>query len=108
MLVDMGDAGGLVQPTPIPAPRRLWSDAEWDRLRRGASGGGWTASLVGDQLNLSQSPPGRNIYRGRFRRELAGWKITSAEVEGDPVTYRPGSPQQESERFQSLIEQLLR
>jgi hypothetical protein len=90
----MADAA-LVAPISIPPPRRMWSDAEWDTLRRG------------DRLVLSRGATGKNIYAVRFRRDLAGWRIISAEVESDPATYSPGDAQNESERLQSLIERLL-
>ncbi len=102
----MGDAG-LTSPTSIPAPRRLWSDAEWDRLRRGAAQGGWVASVVGDRLVLSDSIAGKTIYGARFRRELAGWKIVSAEVESDPRIHQPGTAEEETQRLQSLLEALV-
>jgi hypothetical protein len=107
MLVSMGDAG-LIAPTSIPAPRRMWSDGEWDQLRRGIVGADWVAAVVGDRLLLSQVATGKSIYGARFRRELAGWKIVSADVEGDPSAYQPGSAERESERLQSVIERLLR
>jgi hypothetical protein len=106
MLVSMGDAG-LIAPTSIPPPRRMWSDRDWDQLRRGTAAGDWVASVVGDRLFLSQAASGKSIYAARLRRELAGWKIVSAEVESDPHTYGPGNAENESARLQTLIERLL-
>ncbi len=100
-------AAGLSRPVSIPAPRRTWSDNEWDRLRRGASGGGWAASVLGDRLSIADTTVGNPIYSARLRRELSGWKIVSAEVESDPLTYRPGNAEQESARLQGVIEHLL-
>ena len=97
----------LTNPTSIPAPRRMWSDAEWERLRKATAGEDWVATVVGDQLVLAEADTGESIYAARFRRELAGWKIISAEVESDPQTYEPGSAENESERLQSIIERLL-
>ncbi|MGH9279453.1 MAG: hypothetical protein ACRD12_15285 [Acidimicrobiales bacterium] len=102
----MGDAG-LTAPTSIPAPRRLWSDAEWERLRKGASSGDWSASVAGDRLSLAEAGTDEVLYEARFRRELAGWKIISAEVESDPGSYVPGSEEKESERLQSILERLV-
>jgi hypothetical protein len=102
----MGDVA-LVKPTPIPAPRRIWSDAEWDRLRRGPADANWLASVVGDRLLLSDAATANTIYGARLRRELAGWKIVSAEVESDPQIYQPGGAESETERLQSAIEHLL-
>ncbi|MDQ4096963.1 MAG: hypothetical protein M3144_03715 [Actinomycetota bacterium] len=96
---------GLIAPTTIPPPRRTWSDAEWERLRKGPVRDDWVGVLVGDRLELSRS--GRAIYGARFRRELTGWKIVAAEVEGDPTRNRPERPERESERLQFLIERLL-
>ncbi len=103
----MGDEG-FRTASSVPAPRRLWSDAEWDRLRKGPGSTEWDASVAGDRLVLSDGETGRNIYAARFRRELAGWKIISAEVESDPDVYVPSSADRESERLQSVIEGLLR
>ena len=103
----MGDGGDLVQPTSIPAPRRIWSDAEWDKIRRSAPTGDWEAEVVGDLLYLSQRSTGRTVFRARFRRELIGWKTVLAEVEGDPESYDSGSPQQESQRLELLIERFV-
>jgi hypothetical protein len=107
MLASMADPGGPIRPTPISPPRRLWSDAEWDRLRRGAAGDGWTASLVGDHLTVAQDTTGKVVYAARFRRELAGWKVVAAEVESDPATHHPGRPEEESARLQSILERLV-
>jgi hypothetical protein len=104
----MSDAGAnLVQPTPIPAPKRVYSDAEWDTIRRATAAGDWQASILGDLLTLAQRGTGRAVYRARFRRQLIGWKIISAEVETDPRHYRPGPPQQESERLALVVERFV-
>lgn len=98
----------LVQPTPIPAPRRVWSDAEWDKIRRSSASGDWEATLLGDLLTVAQRSTGRTVYRVRFRRELAGWKIVTAEVEGDAGSYSAGPPDQESQRLVLLVERFAR
>jgi hypothetical protein len=97
----------LIQPTPITAPRRVWTDAEWDAIRRRPAAGDWEASLVGDLLTLALRSTGRSIYRARFRRELIGWKIVSAEVEGHPQSYSAGPPEQESQRLALIIERFV-
>ena len=63
--------------------------------------------MLGDRLSVTDSSSGRGIYSARFRRELSGWRIVSAEVENDPANYRPGLPEQESARLQGVIELLL-
>lgn len=97
----------LIQPNPITAPRRVWSDAEWDAIRRATTAGDWEASVVGDLLTLGQRSTGRTVYRARFRRELVGWKIVSAEVESHPQSYRAGPPDQESQRLALIIERFV-
>ena len=104
----MSDAGtDLIQPSPISAPRRVWSDSEWDAIRRGTSAGDWKASVVGDRVTLGQRSTGRSVYRARFRRELIGWKIVSAEVESHPQSYSAGPPEQESQRLALIIERFV-
>jgi thiazole synthase ThiGH ThiG subunit len=76
-------------------------------LRRGASAGQWVAVVVGDRVELSNATTGKAIYGMRFRRELTGWKIVSAEVEADPRTHQPDRPEQESDRLQLLLERLV-
>ena len=97
----------LVQPIPISAPRRVWSDAEWDAIRRSTTAGDWQAAVLGDLLTLSQRSTGTSVYLARFRRELVGWKIYSAEVESDPRRYSPGPPEQESQRMALIIERFV-
>ncbi|MDQ3980974.1 MAG: hypothetical protein M3314_15745 [Actinomycetota bacterium] len=97
----------LIQPTPITAPRRVWTDAEWDAIRRSPAAGDWEASLVGDTLTLAQRATGTSVYRARFRRELVGWKIVSAEVESHPQRYRAGPLEQESQRLALIIERFV-
>ena len=104
----MSDSGTeLVQPNPISPPRRVWSDAEWDALRRGTAAGDWQATVVGDLLTLAQRSTGTSVYRARFRRELIGWKIVSAEVESHPQSYSAGPPDQESQRLALIIERFV-
>lgn len=94
---------GLISPSSIPPPRRTWTDAEWERLRRGQAGGGWAPSVLGARVVFSRDP-GQPIYSALFNRQLTGWKVVSAEVESQPGVYQPGSPEQESGRLQSVIE----
>lgn len=104
----MSDAGtDLIQPSPISVPRRVWSDAEWDAIRKSTAADDWEASVVGDLLTLGQRSTGRSVFRARFRRELIGWKIVSAEVESHPQSYSAGTPEQESQRLALIIERLV-
>ena len=105
MLVTM--ATGPIAPTPIPPPRRTWTDAEWGTLRRGEPAGGWVPAVLGDRVELTSTATGKTIYAMRFRRELTGWKIMSAEVESDPQTHQPDRPEKESDQLQFILERLV-
>lgn len=101
----------LSRPTPIPNPRRAWSDDDWARIRRGhvpTSGDpNWFAFVEGDRLSLHDSATGAGVYQVRFRRELSGWRIVATEVESDPSVHQRASDAEESAAVQSLIERLL-
>ncbi|MCA1691204.1 MAG: hypothetical protein ABR540_07295 [Acidimicrobiales bacterium] len=98
-------------PTNVPNPRRTWSDAEWDRIRRGhvpqSPDDPWFAFVEGDRLSIHRRDTGAGIYSVRFRRELSGWRIVSAEVESDPQIHLSGNAAEESRALQTLIESLL-
>lgn len=94
---------GLISPSSIPPPRRTWTDAEWERLRRGQASGGWVPSALGARVVFSPAG-GKPVYAALFNRQLTGWKVVSAEVETEPGVHQPGSPEQESGRLQAVIE----
>lgn len=97
-------------PVTVPNPRRTWTDAEWERIRRGHvpqhADDPWFAFVEGDRLSIHRSTTGAGIYSVRFRRELSGWRIVSAEVESDPQVHLPGNDDEESRALQTLIESL--
>ena len=101
----------LSQPVTIPSPRRTWTDAEWDKIRRAVVASHmqdqWMASAGGDRVTLHHASTGAAIYSARFRRELSGWRVSSAEVEGDADKYKRGTDEQESRALQIYLETLL-
>ncbi|MEV8593538.1 hypothetical protein [Streptomyces sp. NPDC052012] len=77
--------------TPRPVvqlPDRVWSDEEWDRIRRGYRARGmdekWNVFVEGDVLLMHRSWTGRGIYEVSFVPVAGrGWRIASAVVEAD-------------------------
>ncbi|WP_367819474.1 hypothetical protein [Streptomyces sp. LMG1-1-1.1] len=73
-------------------PRRIWSGAEWERIRsagsRGGGGSKWAADCRDDTLSLHRSGTGYGIYEAVFRpTEAVGWRISRAVVEGHAPRY---------------------
>ncbi|MFM9370566.1 hypothetical protein [Streptomyces sp. Da 82-17] len=75
-------------------PERVWTEAEWDRIRRGCRAGSmderWNAFAEGDILYVHRSWTGHCVYEATFTPvPEGGLRITAARVEQDPERCRP-------------------
>ncbi|MDI3405201.1 hypothetical protein [Streptomyces cavernicola] len=84
----------ISEPRPLPVPpERVWTDTEWDRIRRGYHAWSmdekWNVFAEGHTLFLHRSTTGRGMYEATFAPvPEGGLRIASALVEGDPKRYR--------------------
>lgn len=108
-----GDMHPLVTPRVMPAlPPRIWSDAEWQRVRagcsRGRSGGKWTARCRGDVLRLYRSETGYGIYEATFVSTAdGGRRIARAVVEGHAQRYRSPSAEYDALVLELVVSAVL-
>ncbi|MDI3387615.1 hypothetical protein QIS99_15600 [Streptomyces sp. B-S-A8] len=85
----------IIEPRPLsPLPGRVWTEAEWERIRRGRHAWSmderWNAFAEGNTLFLHRSWTGRGIYEATFGpAPEGGLRIVAAVVEGDRQHYKP-------------------
>ena len=100
-----------LDPRPIPCPYRLWTEAEWARIRDGfvpqEMEEKWFAFVDGNRLFLHRSWTGYGIYEATFAKGEGGWRIVSAVVESSPDVYERGDDERESRTLEQLITGLL-
>nr|BFD91021.1 hypothetical protein KitaXyl93_23810 [Kitasatospora sp. Xyl93] len=80
-------------PRPCPVPDRIWSDHDWERIRRGlrprAVEERWVSVTSEGTLHLYRGVGGREVYRVRVAPVPGGgWRPVSALVEADPAYHR--------------------
>ncbi|MFI2608696.1 ADP-ribosylglycohydrolase family protein [Kitasatospora sp. NPDC018619] len=82
----------LSLPRPHPVPDLLWSDADWERIRRGLRPRDvderWASVVSEGVLHLYRSVGGAEIYRVKAARVRDGWRPVEALVEADPGRHR--------------------
>ncbi|MFJ1843624.1 MULTISPECIES: hypothetical protein [unclassified Streptomyces] len=74
-------------------PRRIWSDDDWERIRRGYSSRDmdekWDVFTEGDVVFLHRSWTGNGVFAATFAPvDDGGWRIAGAVVERDRERYR--------------------
>lgn len=81
-------------PRPVPQlPDRVWTDEDWDRIRRGYRARGmdekWNIFVEADVVLMHRSWTGHGVYEASFAQVTGGGrKIASAVVEADGERYR--------------------
>ncbi|MFF2120386.1 ADP-ribosylglycohydrolase family protein [Kitasatospora sp. NPDC058184] len=79
-------------PRPHPVPDLLWSDADWERIRRGLRARDvderWVSVVSEGVLHLHRSVGGAEVYRVRVARVRGGWRPVEALVEAHPGRHR--------------------
>lgn len=81
-------------PRPVSQlPDRVWSDEDWDRIRRGYRARDmdekWNIFVEGDVLFMHRSWTGHGVYEASFAPATGGGRrIASAVVEADGKRYR--------------------
>ena len=97
----------LKDPQPIPAPTRLWTDEEMERIRRGyipqIMDEKWFIFVEDDRLYAHRSWTGFGIYEATFAPVEGGYVIEAAVVTSDDATYSPPSDRDESVILEALI-----
>ncbi|MFF5447558.1 hypothetical protein [Streptomyces sp. NPDC012888] len=84
----------ITVPGPVDKlPDRVWTDDEWDRIRRGYKARDmdekWNAFVEHDVLFMHRSWTGYGVYEASFAPAPGGgWRIASAVVEADGDRYR--------------------
>ncbi|MER6844661.1 hypothetical protein, partial [Streptomyces platensis] len=87
-------AGATAVPQPMPQlPQRVWSDEDWERIRRGHSSRDmdekWDAFAEGEVVFLHRSWTGYGVFAATFApADGGGWRVAHAVVERDPERYR--------------------
>jgi hypothetical protein len=97
----------LSKPHAIPLPKRIWSELQMGRIRRGYEAQvmeeKWHAFMEGDQLFIARSWTGILCYIATFAPGPKGWRIEGAEAESDLDRYYPGSDALASVEMESVV-----
>lgn len=109
--------GAAWQHTPLPEARarlaldRAYTADEFARLSLGlvpaSTDERWFIYLDGDWLAIHRSWTGHCLYRVRFAREGAGYRIAEAWANRDQAQYRRADDRADGEDLLRLIEVLL-
>ncbi|MFD8007815.1 hypothetical protein [Streptomyces mirabilis] len=81
-------------PRSVPQlPDRVWTDEDWDRIRRGYRARDmdekWNVFVEADVVFMHRSWTGHGVYEASFAPVADGeWRINSAVVEADGERYR--------------------
>ena len=97
----------LFDPQPIPAPHRVWTDAEMSSMRLGyvpqVMEEKWFIFMEENRLFVYRSWTGFGIYEAAFASTEGGHIIESAVVCGDNNKWQRSSDEEESAFLESLI-----
>jgi len=74
----------IADPRELPAPQRLWTDSEWERIKLGLQekdmDDKWVALVEGDQLSIHRAGGGQCVYDAVFTPCEGGYRITTART----------------------------
>ncbi|MCQ3806147.1 MAG: hypothetical protein OXB92_00775 [Acidimicrobiaceae bacterium] len=97
----------LCDPQPIPAPDRVWTDAEMGSIRRGyvphMMEEKWFMFMEQNRLFAHRSWTGFGIYEATFAPTEGGHVIETAFVTGDNSKHLRSSDEEESAFLETLI-----
>ena len=75
----------IANPRELPAPQRLWTNSEWERIRLGLQekdmDDKWVALAAGDRLSIYRAGVGQCVYDAVFAPCEGGFRITTARME---------------------------
>jgi hypothetical protein len=84
---DFSHVERITELREIPAPSRVWTDADWQEIRRGHAARDmddkWNAFVDGDRLFLHRSWTGVGDFEAEFAKSAAGWRIAHAFVNAE-------------------------
>lgn len=87
-----GELHPLRKPHVLPPPERVWTEQEWQIIRRGHVPADmddkWFAFIEHDRLYLHRSWTGDQAFQADFQPCDRGWQITKAAVESSKRWYR--------------------
>ena len=101
-----------VQPILVPVPMallpdRVWSGAEWQRIKLGYEAQDmdekWNVFVEGSVTYLHRSWTGHGIFEASFSPTDNGWIISSALVESDPARYRRSSDEYDRAMLEAVL-----
>jgi len=99
----------IIAPLPLTElPDRVWTDAEWQRVRLGhrsrAVVDKWDVFVEGNRLYAQRSWAGRGIYEAEFGpADGGGWRIVEALVESDPDAHRRTTEARDCAMLQIIV-----
>ncbi|TMR25645.1 hypothetical protein ETD86_00520 [Nonomuraea turkmeniaca] len=80
-----GDLQPLREPRALPPPDRVWSEREWQIIRRGHVPADmddkWVAFVEHDRLYLHRSWTGDQLFQADFQPCDQGWQVIRAAAE---------------------------
>jgi len=108
----LGTVRPLTHPRHLPAPARLWTDAEWDVIRRGhrsqSENDRWNAVVEQGRLFLYRRGSGVGIYEAQFTPVGDdSWVITELVMNGDEDVHRLDSARVHALHLEALVDSLL-
>lgn len=75
----------IADPCELPAPQRLWTGSEWERIKLGLQekdmDDKWVALVEGDKLSIYRAGAGQCVYDAVFTPCEGGYRITTARTE---------------------------
>ena len=107
----VGTVRPLTHPRHLPVPARLWTDAEWDLIRRGhrsrSEHDRWNVVVEHGRLYLYRRGSGVGIYEARFTPVGDAWAITELVMNGDEEVHRLDSVEVHALHAEALVDSLL-
>jgi len=97
----------ITQPQQIPAPQRVFSDEQWQRIQAGYTAQDmdekWDLRVSDEWLYTHRSWTGYGIHAVRFTRDAHGWRISELHVERNQDLYR-GDDAYDIQLFEMIID----
>jgi hypothetical protein len=97
----------LSKPSPIPPPKRVWSEVQMTRIRLGykaqAMEEKWHGFTEGDHMTLLRSWTGFSVYEADFVPHGSGWQLANSVVESDLDFYYRGTDAFETVSIERIV-----
>ena len=107
----LGALRPLTHPRHLPAPARLWTDSEWEIIRRGHRSASehdrWNVVTERGRVHFHRRGTGVGIYEAQFTPVGSSWVITELVMCGDPEVHQVDSPEVHALHVEALVDSLL-